>query len=163
MQTPDSNQAADWHRFFAIECNNRAWELAVRDRTALEDTELLSTAHSSAWHWTHAGNELNHMRATMLLAEVHALLNLGETAMAYAGQMRDYFVGKADTPDWELAFTHAIHSHAAASAGQPQAHEASYAEARATIAAIASEEDRNVVLATFERVPVPLASQEERL
>jgi len=160
MQTPDSNQTADWHRFYAIECNNRAWELAVRDRTALEDTELLNTAHSSAWHWAHAGDELNRMRATMLLAEVHALLNLGETAMGYAEQMRDYFVGKADTADWELAFTHAVHSHAAGAAGQAEAHEASYAEAQAAMTAIASEEDRSVVLATFERVPVPPTSSE---
>jgi hypothetical protein len=33
------------------------------------------------------------LRATMLLAEVHALLGLGHSAMAYAEVMRTYFLG----------------------------------------------------------------------
>jgi hypothetical protein len=73
---------------------------------------MQDAAHASAWHWAAVGNELNRMRATMLLAEVHALLGHGATALAYAREMRGYFLA-ADAPDWELAFTHAVHAHAA--------------------------------------------------
>jgi hypothetical protein len=34
---PESTNPEDWHRYFAIENNNRAWELAARSRTEEED------------------------------------------------------------------------------------------------------------------------------
>jgi hypothetical protein len=55
----------------------------VQTRSAAEDQEMLNAAHASAWHWAGVGTELNRMRATMLLAEVHALLGLGQSALAY--------------------------------------------------------------------------------
>jgi len=155
MKTPDSSEVSDWQRFFAMECNNRAWDLTVSDRAEAEDSEMLDTAHASAFHWKQAGNELNLMRAAMLLAEVHALLGLGHTAMKYADEMRNYFVEKEDTPDWELAFSHAIHAHAAAAAGAESDHAASYAAAVQAIDAIVDEQDRAIVVKTFEQVPIP--------
>ena len=153
-QPPEDAQSNEWHRRFAVTCNNRAWELSVRSRTAAEDREMLSIAHASAWHWSHAGNELNRMRATMLLAAVHALLGLGESAYAYAEEIKSYFLGK-DTPDWEIAMTHAICAHAASSSGKREEHRSAYERAAAAIKAIADEEDRRIVSATFSQVPAP--------
>lgn len=75
-------EAAAWHRRFAAASNNRAWDLSVQTRNAAEDEEMLHAAHASAWHWSKVGTELNRMRATMLLAEVHAhaASAAGETA-----------------------------------------------------------------------------------
>ncbi len=87
----------------AAAANNRAWELSVQTRSVAEDQEMLDAAHASAWHWAKVGTELNRMRATMLLAEVHALLGLGPSALAYAHEMRRYFLG-IQASDWELAF-----------------------------------------------------------
>jgi hypothetical protein len=56
----------------------------------------------------------------MLLAQAHALAGQGKSAYGYAIEMHDYFVTRAETPDWELAFAHAIHAHAAFAAGQWQ-------------------------------------------
>ena len=67
-QIPESADLSDWHRFFAADCNNRAWALSVKERTSEEDIELLTLAHASAMHWDAVGNELNRMRAKMLLA-----------------------------------------------------------------------------------------------
>ncbi|MCB1646647.1 MAG: hypothetical protein KDI36_14405 [Pseudomonadales bacterium] len=144
-----------WDRYFAIEANNLAWQLTTQPRTAAEDDELLNLAHSSAFHWSRVGNELNRMRATMLLAEVHALLGLGQTALLYAGKMRDFFLAQDDVPDWETAFVHTIHAHAACAAADHVSHQVSYELARKAIDAIADEDDRNVVLQTFNAVPVP--------
>ena len=144
-----------WHRQIAMQCNNRAWELSVRPRSSAEDHEMLDAAHSSAWHWARIGTELNRMRATMLLAEVHALLGHGKTALSLATQMRSFFLGRPDTPDWELAFTHAIHAHCAQVAAEVDLHRASYAEAQRALAAIADDEDRKIVAQTFEHVPAP--------
>jgi hypothetical protein len=72
-----AEEATAWHRRFAAAGNNRAWDLSVQSRNPAEDHEMLNAAHASAWHWTTVGSELHRMRATMLLAEVHALLGSG--------------------------------------------------------------------------------------
>lgn len=155
MATPTTTDPNQWHRYFAVQGNNRAWDLVEQSRGAAADPAVLDAAHASAWHWRAIGTELNHMRADMLLAEVHALLGHGKTALAYAEVMKAYFLGKPDTPDWEIAFVHAIHAHAAHAAGQAEVHAAAYRAASASIAAIADDEDRAVVLKTFALVPTP--------
>src|SRR5947199_3169548 len=99
-QPPTSTDAAAWQRHFAMQANNVAWELSTQPRGAARIAELLDAAHASAWHWKAIGNELNRMRATMLLAQVHALAGHGATALTYAREMRDYFLASQDTPDW---------------------------------------------------------------
>jgi len=154
-RSPDNSDLAAWHRYFAVEANNRAWQLSVEDRDLAKDREMLDAAHTSALHWAVVGTELNHMRAKMLLAEVHALLGHGATAFAYAREMRKYFLGKADTPDWEIAFAHAVYAHAAHAAGELAQHRAAYQEAAAAVATVADQEDRATVLKTFRQVAAP--------
>lgn len=153
--TPESPDA-EFRRRIAMRCNNRAWSLAEQTgRTPAEDREMLDCAHTSAWHWAQIGTELHRMRSTMLLAQVHALLGHGSTALAMADAMRAYFLANQETPDWELAFTHAIHAQCAHAAGDAQAHRASYQQARAALDAIADKEDREIVERTFNNVPAP--------
>jgi hypothetical protein len=143
-----------WHRRFAAAGNNRAWDLSVQTRNAAEDKEMLNAAHSSAWHWTMVGTELNCMRAIMLLAEVHALLGFGQSALAYAEEMRTYFL-QVPSPAWEVAFVHVVHAHAASAAGETEKHRASYGLAVAALEAISSEQERANVASTFSHVPEP--------
>ena len=152
-QPPADADPRSWHRHFAMEANNRAWSLA-EEGDATRHRDLLDTAHAAAWHWATVGNELNDMRARMLLAHAHALARHGATALAYADEVRRYFTGK-ETPDWELAFAHAIYAHAAHAAGQSDAYRTAYAQAVAAVAAIADEEDRAIVQKTFRQVPAP--------
>jgi hypothetical protein len=154
-QSSANSDELNWHRRTAMDGNNRAWELSVRVRTPAEDREMLIAAHASAYHWAKVGTELNRMRATMLLAEVNAALGHGETALALAEEMRTYFLGRPETPDWELAFTHAIHAHCAHAAGRLPEHRESYGKAAAALAAIADEEDRKIVAASFAQVAAP--------
>jgi hypothetical protein len=152
---PDGSDPQSWHRHFAMEGNNRAWQLSVEPRDPARDRKMLDAAHASAWHWAVAGTELNHMRARMLLAEVHALLGHGATALAYAREMREYFIRKTDTPDWEIAFAHVVYAHAAHAAGELAPYRAAYRDATAAIAAISDEEGRAIVLKTFRQVEAP--------
>jgi hypothetical protein len=149
-----TDEAAAWHKRFAMSCNNRAWDLAAGPRSTAETCEMLDIAHASAWHWSQVGTEQNRMRATMLLAEVHALAGDGASALAYAREMRSYFLGR-ETPDWELAFTHAICAHAAHAAGEANEHRISYGLAVQALDAIADPDERAVVARTFEQVPPP--------
>jgi len=151
---PSDGERAAWHKRFAAESYNRAWDLSTAVRSPADDREMLDVAHAAAWHWGKVGTELNRMRATMLLAEVHALLGMGERALAHAEEMRAYFLAQ-ESPDWEIAFSHAIYAHAAHVAGRAAEHRDAYAQAEAALAAIADDEDRAIVAATFRHVPLP--------
>lgn len=148
------DESRSWHKRFAIECNNRAWELSVQPRTLLQDREMLDSAHASAWHWDKVGSELNRMRAVTLLAEVHALLGLGASALSFAQTMSDYFA-RRDSEPWERAVTSAVEAHAAHAAGDRARHHAAHARAAAALAAIDNDEDRAIVVRTFAQVPAP--------
>jgi predicted glycosyl hydrolase (DUF1957 family) len=153
----ESNEQLDmqsWHKRFAADCNNRAWALSVQARSPLEDREMLDAAHASAWHWAKIGTELNRMRATTLVAEVHALLGMGPSSIALAETMREYFLNR-ETPDWEIACAHAVYAHAAYAAGRVAEHRDAYARAAEALASIASEEDRKIIAKTFNQVPRP--------
>jgi hypothetical protein len=149
-----SEEATAWHRRFAAAANNRAWDLSVQIRNAAEDQEMLNAAHASAWHWARVGTELNRMRATMLLAEVHASLGLGQSALSYAEEMRTYLLG-IQAPDWEVAFVHAVHAHAASAAGETEKHRVSYELAAAALNAVSNDKERRIVADTFGHVPKP--------
>jgi hypothetical protein len=98
---------------------------------------MLNAAHASAWHWTKVGTELNRMRAVMLLAEMHT-----------------YLLG-VQSPDWEVAFVHTVHAHAASVAGETGKHCTSYALALAALEAISNEKERAIVAGIFSHVPRP--------
>ena len=153
-QPPEPADSQSWHKRFAVSCNNRAWALSTQLRTPQQDREMLDAAHASAWHWAQIGTELNRMRATMLLAEVHALLGNGPSSFSFAQEMRSYFLGR-DSPDWEVAFVHAIYAHAAYATGRFEAHRAAYDQAAAALEAVVDEEDRKIVSKTFAQVPAP--------
>jgi hypothetical protein len=153
-QASVADDVAGWHKRFAMSCNNRAWELSVQPRTPSQDLEMLNAAHASAWHWAQVGTELNRMRATMLLAEVHSLLGHGQSAFSLAREMQTYFLSQ-DTPDWKRAFTHAVYAHAAYAAGHLAEHRSAYTEAADALRAIADDEDRIVVAKTLSHVPPP--------
>ena len=58
----------EWHKRFAVECNNRAWDLAEKEgRTPDEDSQMLCAAYASSWHWSKIGQPVNAMRADALL------------------------------------------------------------------------------------------------
>lgn len=155
MKPPEDTRPEHWHRFFGATANNAAWTLAERSDGQTNTRELLDAAHAAAWHWQHIGTELNRMRALMLLALAHAQAGLGTTALAYAEEMRAYFLASPNTPDGELAFAHVIHAYAAWTAGARESHAHSHAQAVQAIAKIARDEDRDLVERVFRQVPRP--------
>jgi hypothetical protein len=152
---PATADPALWHRFFAIEANNRAWRLIEqRSRSIDEIVELLDAAHTAAAHWNEAGTDLNRARARLLVAEAHAIAGFGESSHRLAAQVADYF-SHHEPPDWERAFVHTVHAHAAFAAGDIAMHTSAHAAAVDAIAAIVDDEERAIVLRTFAQVPRP--------
>ena len=155
MRSPEDTVPESWHRFFGSTANNAAWALAELPANQVDHRELLNAAHAAAWHWHAIGTELQRMRALMLLAQAHAQAGLGVTALAYADEMSSYFLSAPNAPDWEVAFTHVVHAHAASTAGAQSQHAHSYARAVKALAAIAEAEDRAIVERVFRNVPAP--------
>jgi hypothetical protein len=80
MPTPPFD-LAQAHRWFAIECNNEAWDLVEQtDRTPGQTQRMIDVAHAAAVHWEAAGNALNRERAENLLAVVYS--SAGDPAAA---------------------------------------------------------------------------------
>jgi hypothetical protein len=78
----DMNRAQRW---FAVEFNNRAWELVEKiERTAAETEEMIHAAHAACIHWAAAGKVVNQLRAQCLLATAYAAAGLGEAAVRHA-------------------------------------------------------------------------------
>lgn len=152
---PEDTDPRSWHRYFAIEANNRAWDLAGRSsRSPQEVAEMLDAAHAASFHWNAIGTELNRMRAKTLVAQAHALAGHGGTAWPMAEEVRSYFLSR-DTDDWEIALVHSVHAIAAAGVGLDEAHRDSYRAARRAMDAISDPEDRKIIQETFDQVPLP--------
>jgi len=150
---PENLLPESWHRFFAITANNAAWDISESLENVLNHTELLDAAHASAWHWRVAGTTINQMRSTMLLALIHARMDMGPSAWNYAESMKKYFTEISETPDWELGFVYAIHAWAALACGKLDEYKVSYHKASECLEAIKDPEDRAVVLKTFSLIP----------
>ncbi|MCC7421000.1 MAG: hypothetical protein IT428_12025 [Planctomycetaceae bacterium] len=77
------------HRWFAVECNNRAWDLVeAAERTPDEVEEMLHSAHAAWLHWKPVGTLLNELRAEKLLAMAYCVAGVSERALWHARRCR---------------------------------------------------------------------------
>jgi hypothetical protein len=75
------------HRWFAVECNNQAWEIVEgSDRSPEALERLLHLAHAACLHWSAVGTPLNRQRALDLLAHAYAIAGQGQLALRFARQ-----------------------------------------------------------------------------
>jgi hypothetical protein len=155
-EKPTPEEIHKWQRYFAIECNNRAWALASNSvRTPAETAEMIHTAHAAACHWAQVGTEINNVRADYTLAHMYAAAGDGTQALGYARRaLEPLEAGLGE--DWDRAFAHLEMAHAAAAAGDASLHARHYAEARQRGAAIADEEDRKIFFDELSRIPTSL-------
>jgi hypothetical protein len=106
------------HRWFAVECNNRAWELVEQvGRSAEETQEMLHLAHAALWHWREVGTALNRLRAECLLASAYTAAGDAAPAVRHAERCLSLLVENAvqETPfDRAAALACAAAAHALA-------------------------------------------------
>lgn len=148
MSTPPFD-LAQAHRWFAVECNNQAWELVERPhRTADETLRMLHLAHAAALHWDAIGTNLNRQRAENLLATAYVLAGDAPAAVRHGERCLSLSVQNVGA---ETLFDRAT---ALASAAAAQALAGNHAQAERlrtlaqTAAAELSEDDR----AVFEKL-----------
>lgn len=152
---PTPEELTTWHRWFAVTCNNRAWDLAERaSRTPDEAQQMLNMAYAAAYHWSQVGAPVNAARADITLAHMLALCGQGALAQHHAERAQAYFA-QFPAEDWDDAYVALELAFAAAAQGQHAAHARHYARARSLAEAIADADDREVVLQTLARIPAP--------
>ena len=155
LEPPTQAAIDQWHRWFAIECNNRFWDLASQGkRTPEEDQDMLNTIFASAYHWSKIGKPINNARADMSLAHAMSLTGRGDQAMFYAQRCVSWFENN-DCEDWDLAFAHAELAFAAATRGEHELHAKHYAIAQQRGSALREEADRKIFLEELARLPAP--------
>jgi hypothetical protein len=155
---PTQKKIDKWQRWFAIECNNRAWHLASQPkRTEDEDREMLLGAYAAAFHWSKIGKPINDARADLTLAHVHSLLGQ-DMGLHYAQRCLAFFENKKGE-DWDLAFAHAEIAYAAAVIGDADLHAKHYAIAKELGEAIKNDEDRGTFLGEFARIPSQVSTK----
>jgi hypothetical protein len=151
-ERPTPDEIAKWHRWFAVSCNNRGWQLIEQpQRSPSEVHEMLHAAHAAAWHWARVGTALHEARANMLLGMAHALADDGGLGLRYARLAFNYF-NEHEAPTWEQAFAHATLAAAARAAGDSELHAEHYAEAARLAELIDDADERAVFMRTFNGI-----------
>lgn len=152
---------AQAHRWFAVECNNRAWDLdEAGERSAGERGRMLHLAHAALFHWSQVGTALQRLRALTLLTTAYATAGFAQPAQQYA----DETLGElAADIEGATPFDHASAYASAALAyslppptyesTSPRAHD--LAQQAATLAAALNAEDRAVFNQLYARAAPP--------
>jgi hypothetical protein len=135
------------HRWFAVECNNRAWDLLEKaERSPAETDAMVHAAHAACLHWSHAGKEIHRLRALFLLASVYAELGNASACSAYADECLALANAKPEgCKDFDMAFALEGVARACALRGDLSAAIAHKEHAQQLAAAIENAEDRKIV------------------
>lgn len=111
-------------RWFAVEFNNRSWELVeAAERTPPQVEEMIHAAHAACLHWLAVGEPVNHLRALVLLATAYTRAGIAEAANRYAGQAIGMVPEVAAATPFDRATAFGAAAGACALAGDKQAHQ----------------------------------------
>jgi len=80
----------EFHKKNAVACFNHTWKILEKENpTADEICEAIRLAHTSTWHWSKVGNELNQQRGEWICSRVYAHFGFGEMALYHAKRCLD--------------------------------------------------------------------------
>lgn len=90
----------------AVKLFNKCWDYLDKEELTVEDeVNLVASAHSSLYAWSHAGNELNLARGEWMVANVYSRLNQADLATHHAQRSLDYCLENG-YKDFDLAFAY---------------------------------------------------------
>ena len=149
-----SVQVSSAHRAFAVAAFNGTWELIdLADRSPEQDRRMLTLAFAARWHWGEIGTAENIAVSDWQIGHVAALV--GDTGLAEQFSRSAYDIARAgDLPDWLRASTAEGMARACAVAGDRAGHDRYAEEARALIAVLDDEEDRELITGQLASIPV---------
>ena len=154
------DEAARWHRRFAVELFNRSWDLLEQpDRSPDDDAELLAAAFGSAYHWGRVGTAENRALADHQIAKAASGAGQPALALHYARRALEAIeIGRFG--DWQVAAAYEGMARACAVAGDVAGRD--YWVQRCTVAlgAVPDAADRSVVAEQLLNLPHPPPQEE---
>ena len=143
---------AEVRRQLAVELFNHVWTLLEQpDRSPTDDDEMLHAAHASRYHWGEVGEPIHLARGEWQCSRVYAVLGRSEPALWHARRCLA-LCEKHAIGDFDIAFAWEAIARASRVAGDGAAAESALATARELAAAIAEDDDRDLVLSDLETV-----------
>ncbi|MFI5226112.1 MAG: helix-turn-helix domain-containing protein [Candidatus Limnocylindrales bacterium] len=151
---PDIELDEAARRRFAADLYNHVWTLLeVPHRTAAQTDEMIHTAHASRYHWGTVGDPPNLARGEWLCSRVYAVLGRGEPALWHARRCLT-INEEAGIADWDIAAAYEAMARASAVAGDLPAARSWADRARQACAAIAEDDDREVIVGDLATIPL---------
>lgn len=120
------------HRYFSVECFNKAWELMGKpERTAEEDEEMIRLSLASHWHWTQRKDyaKTNMSIAYWQTSRIYVMLGQADNARRY-GQLCLVSSQGDDVPPFYLGYAYETLARAELVAGNREEMEEYLSKAR---------------------------------
>lgn len=141
------------NRKVAVESYNRCWDLLDRDdRSQDEDFDLLTSAFVSRYHRSLAGGPEQWTVSNWMVSRAAADIGEGSLSLAFARRANDA-VREFDAPDWLVASAAEGMARAYAALGSEQDRDEWFNKAEGLVAALADEEDRELIASQLASVP----------
>jgi hypothetical protein len=148
------------HKKFAADLFNKTWALYdKKDRTALEDREMLNAAYASAYHWSMLEGAVNERRykesfprAEYLISRVNWALGHKDAGIEHARRSLE-FCQEWGIGDFDLAFAYEALARAYSLAGDAAERNKYFELASNAAGQIEKKEDRDAFLAELATVP----------
>jgi hypothetical protein len=151
MDEPSFDLAAA-HRWFSVECFNRAWAyIDKKQRTPEEDEEMILLSLASAWHWGQRADctNINRSIAFWQNSRTYALAGQAENARRYALLCRAISQAE-DVSLFYLGYAYEALARAETVAGNSTKADEFIAEARRIAENVEEKEDRDLLQADLD-------------
>lgn len=147
--------AAVDERALASKLFNDTWALLSKEaRTPEEDERMIHMAHASRFHWDAVGDDQNRAIGEWQCSRVYATLGHPQPAL-YHAQRCLHYANRPGSEVWLQASAYEGLARAQAVAGDYEAARDSRSRAVALIETVVDPEDRSIVLADIDTLPIP--------
>ncbi len=154
LTEPPAAVPAD-ERALAARLFNDVWSLLEREqRSEAEDDLMVHMAHASRFHWDAVGGDQERAVGEWQVSRVYATLGRGEPAVHHARRCVA-LAGSAGVDAWVAASAHEALARALAVAGDLEPARDARDRAVELLAAVEDTEDRAVVQADLDTLPLP--------
>jgi hypothetical protein len=158
MTKPPGFDLAVAHRYFAVECFNRAWGMMDKEeRSPEEDEEMLRLSLASTWHWTQREDctPTNLSVGYWQTSRIYTLLGQVDNARRY-GSLCLKTSQEAGVEPFALGYAYEALARVEMVAGNWTPMEAYLEEARRVCERMTDEEDRQQLLKDLETIKIEL-------
>jgi hypothetical protein len=143
--TDDDISRMEWT--LAARAFNRTWELLDAEELSVEqEEEMLSATFAQRHHWYHVGTVRNHAIADWQVSRVAAVLGYADLARRFGERSLDIAVAN-DLDAFVTGFAHEAIARAAADVDDVETFNEHLEQARALLAEIDDDEDRDMLAA----------------